>query len=166
MLRFAGDENFNGGIVRGLLRRNPKLDIIRAQDVGLSGPDDPSVLEWVADERRIVITLSNASGKGLSPKTRNIGHRSLNGTRSHPRGPTPNSRTVPRSQADPGGGAPLVPRLSPRVRRPPHIDVCDITTPHEPSVLGEQNIPDWARGGSYRGVTPETIEVSELVTPV
>ena len=38
MLRLAADENFNGNIVRGLLRRNPKLDIVRVQDVGLSGP--------------------------------------------------------------------------------------------------------------------------------
>ena len=56
MLRFAADENFNGDIVRGLLRRNPKLDIVRVQDVGLSGADDPSVLEWAADQRRIVVT--------------------------------------------------------------------------------------------------------------
>ena len=56
MLRFAADENFNGDIVRGLLRRNPKLDIVRVQDVGLSGADDPSVLEWAAELRRIVVT--------------------------------------------------------------------------------------------------------------
>jgi predicted nuclease of predicted toxin-antitoxin system len=56
MLRFAADENFNGDIVRGLLRRNPKLDIIRIQDVGLSGADDPSVLQWAADQGRVVIT--------------------------------------------------------------------------------------------------------------
>ena len=56
MLRFAADENFNGDIVRGLLRRNPKLDIIRVQDVGLSGADDPFVLEWAAGQRRIVVT--------------------------------------------------------------------------------------------------------------
>jgi hypothetical protein len=29
--RLAADENFNGDIVRGLLRRNPKLDIIRGE---------------------------------------------------------------------------------------------------------------------------------------
>jgi hypothetical protein len=49
MLRLAADENFNGDIVRKLLRRNPKLDIVRVQDVGLSGADDPSVLQWAAD---------------------------------------------------------------------------------------------------------------------
>ena len=56
MLRLAADENFNGDIVRGLLRRNPKLDIIRVQDVGLSGADDPSVLQWAADQGRILVT--------------------------------------------------------------------------------------------------------------
>jgi hypothetical protein len=30
------DENFNGDIVRGLLRRNPTLDIVRVQDEGFS----------------------------------------------------------------------------------------------------------------------------------
>jgi len=56
MLRFAADENFNGDIVRGLVRRNPKLDIVRVQDVGLSGANDPSVLAWAADQGRIVVT--------------------------------------------------------------------------------------------------------------
>ena len=45
MLRLAADENLNGDIVRGLLRRNPQVDIVRVQDVGLSGANDPAVLE-------------------------------------------------------------------------------------------------------------------------
>jgi Domain of unknown function (DUF5615) len=56
MLRLAADENFNGDIVRGLLRRSPQIDIVRVQDVGLSGVDDPTVLEWAASESRIVVT--------------------------------------------------------------------------------------------------------------
>jgi predicted nuclease of predicted toxin-antitoxin system len=56
MLRLAADENLNGDIVRGLLRRMPDLDVVRVQDVGLSGADDPSVLEWAARENRIVVT--------------------------------------------------------------------------------------------------------------
>jgi predicted nuclease of predicted toxin-antitoxin system len=56
MLRLAADENFNGDIVRGLLRRNPKLDIVRVQDVGLSGADDRSVLQWAADQGRVIVT--------------------------------------------------------------------------------------------------------------
>jgi hypothetical protein len=42
--------------VRGLLRRNPQIDIVRIQDVGLSGDDDPSVLEWAAGENRVIVT--------------------------------------------------------------------------------------------------------------
>lgn len=56
MLRLAADENFNADIVRGLLRRLPDLDIVRVQDGGLSGADDPAVLEWAAREGRIVLT--------------------------------------------------------------------------------------------------------------
>jgi hypothetical protein len=56
MLRLAADENFNNNIVRGLLRREPDLDIVRIQDVGLSGVDDPSVLAWAAQEGRVLLT--------------------------------------------------------------------------------------------------------------
>jgi hypothetical protein len=56
MLRLAADENFNGDIVRALLRRKPDLDIARVQDAGLSGADDPAVLEWAANEGRTVVT--------------------------------------------------------------------------------------------------------------
>ena len=56
MLRLAADENFNNIVVRGLLRRKPELDIVRIQDVGLSGADDPTVLEWAAREGRILLT--------------------------------------------------------------------------------------------------------------
>jgi hypothetical protein len=56
MLRLAADENFNNNVVRGLLRRQPELDIVRIQDVGLSGADDPTVLEWAAQEGRILLT--------------------------------------------------------------------------------------------------------------
>ena len=56
MRRLAADENFNADIVRGLIRRLPDLDIVRIQDVGLSGADDPAVLEWAGREGRIVLT--------------------------------------------------------------------------------------------------------------
>lgn len=57
MLRFLADENFNGRIVRGLLRRIPQLDIVRAQDVGaLYEAIDPVVLQWAADEQRVVVS--------------------------------------------------------------------------------------------------------------
>ena len=56
MLSLAADENFNNDILRGLLRRKPDLDVVRVQDAGLSGADDPTVLEWAARENRVLIT--------------------------------------------------------------------------------------------------------------
>jgi hypothetical protein len=56
MIRLAADEDFNYDIVRGLLRRNPELDIVRIQDVGLSGADDPAILDWAGREGRILLT--------------------------------------------------------------------------------------------------------------
>lgn len=56
MIRFLLDENFNGKIVRGLIARNPDVDLIRVQDTELSGADDPTVLEWAAQENRILLT--------------------------------------------------------------------------------------------------------------
>ncbi|MEW5717148.1 MAG: DUF5615 family PIN-like protein [Chloroflexota bacterium] len=56
MLRLVADENFNGDIVRGLLRREPTLDLVRVQDVGLSGAADPTILEWAAQAGRVILT--------------------------------------------------------------------------------------------------------------
>src|SRR5690349_9083389 len=56
MLALLADENFHGAIVRGLLRKRPELDIVRVQDVGLSGADDLDVLEWAAQNGRILLT--------------------------------------------------------------------------------------------------------------
>lgn len=56
MIRLLADENFNNNIVRALRRRKPDLDIVRVQDVGLSGADDPTVLEWAAEAGRVLLT--------------------------------------------------------------------------------------------------------------
>ena len=56
MIKLIADENFDNTIIRGLLRRNPGIDIVRVQDVGLSGEDDPTVLEWSANGGRILLT--------------------------------------------------------------------------------------------------------------
>lgn len=56
MLKLLADENFDNTVVRGLFRRNPSIDLIRVQDVGLSGVDDPTILEWAAQEGCILLT--------------------------------------------------------------------------------------------------------------
>src|SRR5207249_3148212 len=56
MVRLVSDENFNGDIVRGLLRRRPDLDLVRVQDVGLSETPDPEILEWAAGQERVLLS--------------------------------------------------------------------------------------------------------------
>lgn len=55
-IRFLIDEDFDNDILRGVLRKKPDLDIVRAQDVGLSGSPDTLLLEWAAQQERIVLT--------------------------------------------------------------------------------------------------------------
>ena len=55
-MRLLTDENFNGAILRGLIRRLPELDLVRVQDVDLMNADDPTILEWAAREERILLT--------------------------------------------------------------------------------------------------------------
>jgi predicted nuclease of predicted toxin-antitoxin system len=61
MVRLVSDENFNGDIVRGLLLRQPALDLCRVQDIGLEGADDPTILAWAAANNRIVVTHDRAT---------------------------------------------------------------------------------------------------------
>jgi hypothetical protein len=56
VIKFAADENLNNNILRGMLRRNSEIDIERVQDAGLSGADDPKILEWCAVQNRILLT--------------------------------------------------------------------------------------------------------------
>jgi predicted nuclease of predicted toxin-antitoxin system len=56
MIKLLADENLDNTIIRGLLRRNPDIDIVRVQDIDLSGEDDPVVLEWAASQGRVLLT--------------------------------------------------------------------------------------------------------------
>jgi predicted nuclease of predicted toxin-antitoxin system len=56
MLKFLADENFGSAILRGLLRRNAIIDIVRVQDHGLSNTEDPLILEWAAQNDRVVLS--------------------------------------------------------------------------------------------------------------
>jgi hypothetical protein len=56
MLQLVADENFNNNIVRGILRRKADVDIVRVQDIGLSHAGDPVILEWAAQQGRVLLT--------------------------------------------------------------------------------------------------------------
>jgi hypothetical protein len=55
-LRWLADENFNNDILRGLRRKLPSIDLIRAQDVGLTRVDDDVLLAWAAEQERVLLT--------------------------------------------------------------------------------------------------------------
>jgi predicted nuclease of predicted toxin-antitoxin system len=56
MLRLLSDEDVPKSIVRGLRLRQPDLDILRVQEVGLRTRDDPLILAWAAKEGRVLVS--------------------------------------------------------------------------------------------------------------
>ncbi len=54
--RFLADENVDPDLVSGLQRRIGEVDVVRVQDVGLRTADDSEVLQWAADQGRVLIT--------------------------------------------------------------------------------------------------------------
>lgn len=56
MLRLLADENFNGRILRALKRQIPELDVVRTQNPQLLGADDPALLQFAAEEERVILT--------------------------------------------------------------------------------------------------------------
>jgi hypothetical protein len=56
VIPLAADEDFDNRAVRGVLRREPNVNLLRVQDAGLSGACDPEVLEWAAREGRVLLS--------------------------------------------------------------------------------------------------------------
>ena len=73
MLRLLSDEDFNGHILRGVLRLLPALDLVRAIDMGLSSMRDPSVLEFAATDGRVLITHDAATMPAFAYERVNAG---------------------------------------------------------------------------------------------
>lgn len=61
MLKFMTDEHIAKHLIRGLLLREPTLDIIRMQNVGLRTEDDHKLLAWAAQENRLLITYDTST---------------------------------------------------------------------------------------------------------
>lgn len=56
-MKWLADECLDNDIVRGLLRRSPGLDLIRAQDLAeIAGGDDGQLLAWAIRNDRVVLT--------------------------------------------------------------------------------------------------------------
>ncbi len=73
MVKLVTGENFDGDVLRGLLRRLPDLDVQRVQDAGLAETPDPIILAWAASEERILLTHDRESVPGFAYDRVNAG---------------------------------------------------------------------------------------------
>jgi hypothetical protein len=56
-VKSLADECFDNDIIRGLLRRSPDLDLVRAQDISeVAGGSDETLLAWAGKNDRVVLT--------------------------------------------------------------------------------------------------------------
>jgi len=56
MLKLFIDENLDQRILRGVRVHIPNLTYIVAQEAGLARADDATLLEWAAENRRVLVT--------------------------------------------------------------------------------------------------------------
>jgi hypothetical protein len=56
MFRYLADEDFDNRILKAFRRREPGLDWVRVQSVGLSSSPDESILKFAAENQRVVLT--------------------------------------------------------------------------------------------------------------
>jgi len=56
MLRLFIDQDLDHDILRGLIRRIPRLDAVTAFEIGMSGATDSQLLSRAAQEGRIIVT--------------------------------------------------------------------------------------------------------------
>ncbi len=55
-MRFLADEHIPRALLEQLELHLPGVDIVHASDVGLAHTPDPDILQWAADNRRVVIS--------------------------------------------------------------------------------------------------------------
>lgn len=56
MIWLLADEDFNGRIIRGLLRRVPELNLLTVSGAGLAGSIDPIIISWARSHNRVLLT--------------------------------------------------------------------------------------------------------------
>jgi predicted nuclease of predicted toxin-antitoxin system len=56
VIAFLVDQNFNEHIVDGLTRRDSALAALHVRDIGLAAAPDAEILEWAAQQGRILLT--------------------------------------------------------------------------------------------------------------
>lgn len=76
--RFLADENIDSDLVLGLRRHVKDIDIVRVQDVGLRTVDDSTILQWAADNGRVLVTHDVKTMPGFAGERLAAG-QSMNG---------------------------------------------------------------------------------------
>jgi predicted nuclease of predicted toxin-antitoxin system len=66
VIRLLADQNFNGRILRGIVRLRPALDLVHVRDIGLASANDPVILERAAAEGRILLTHDRQTIPGFA----------------------------------------------------------------------------------------------------
>ncbi len=56
MIKILADQNFNASIMHGLKERIPELDCVATYEIGLQKYTDDKLLDWAAEENRIILT--------------------------------------------------------------------------------------------------------------
>lgn len=64
-IKFLADENFEGAILSGVLLVAPDLDIVRVQEHGLTQTDDRVILQWAAENNRVLLTHDKRTVPGF-----------------------------------------------------------------------------------------------------
>jgi len=64
MLRLVSDADVHGDVIDGLRLREPTLDLLRVQDLGLRTADDPTILAWAANAGRVLLTRDRQTMSG------------------------------------------------------------------------------------------------------
>lgn len=66
MIRLLADHDFNERLLRGLKRREPMIDVVRVRDIGLATAPDSAILEWAAEDGRVVLTHDRQTMPGFA----------------------------------------------------------------------------------------------------
>ena len=66
MLIFLTDENIEAEIPVQLRRHLPSIDVVDVRDVGLAQTSDEIILQWAADNGRVIITRDVNTMRGLA----------------------------------------------------------------------------------------------------
>lgn len=64
--KFLADENFNHRILKGVARRVQGFDVLIAQNIGLLSHTDPDILQWAADNGRLLLTHDSKTMRGFA----------------------------------------------------------------------------------------------------